>query len=105
MLSLKQALTYASCATRVLVSHVNDRAVPKIHIHPMFLGTDRMVLFCYGKDRICYRSKCHRRGKDRICYRSSCHRRRWLAPGLSFGFGDKGVVSSLDWVKDACIGA
>ena len=28
----------------------------------MFLETDRMVLFCYGKDRICYRSKCHRHG-------------------------------------------
>jgi len=40
-------------------------------------------------------------GEDRICYGSKCHRRGWFAPGLSFGFGDKSVISSLDWVKEA----
>lgn len=30
MVSLKQAVTYPSCATRVLVRHVNDRSVPTI---------------------------------------------------------------------------
>lgn len=89
MVSLKQAVTYPSCATRVLVRHVNDRSVPTIRSirrngsNDLWIVTEKIVFSII----------------DQIVGVS-------VVVDFSFGFrrqADKGLF--LLWIKHAWTGA